>query len=312
MNGKELGRKIRAGATRSLPALMRILPEAAGREVCVWIGWGGHRLVGRDRRLAIRNLSRVYPGWSRDEVELFARVVFAEIGRNAFDFLRYPSLDGSRRDALVRIEGRRILDSARAEGKGVVVVTAHLGCWEILGASLARQGYPLKAMARPIREPRLDAILCRHRSQMGIETISSRALPVAAIRHLKTGGFLGLLADQRIKEGGVVVKFLDQTTRMTDSPARFARAANALIVPVGIRRLQDHRHLVTVLPPLQTENASVAEVTQQVADSLEGLIRKAPEQWIWIHPRWEDGPPAGEAAPLPEEGPRSEEETVCA
>jgi KDO2-lipid IV(A) lauroyltransferase len=254
----------------------------------------------------------VYPGWSRDEVELFARVVFAEIGRNAFDFLRYPSLDGSRRDALVRIEGRRILDSARAEGRGVVVVTAHLGCWEILGASLARQGYPLKAMARPLREPRLDAILCRHRSQMGVETISSRALPVTAIRHLKTGGFLGLLADQRIKEGGVVVKFLDQTTRMTDSPARLARASGAVIVPVGIRRLEDHRHVINVLPPLQTENASVTEVTQQIANSLEGLIRKAPEQWIWIHPRWEDSPRAGEATPVPAQGrSRSDEESVC-
>jgi KDO2-lipid IV(A) lauroyltransferase len=291
---------------------MRILPEAAGREVCVWIGRGGHLLVGRDRRLARANLARVYPGWSRSEVKHFARVVFEEIGRNAFDFLRYPSLSGPRRDDLVRIEGLQSLDRAIAEGKGVVVVTAHLGCWEILAASLARRGYPLKAMARPLREPRLDAELRRHRSLMGVETISSQTRPVAATRHLKAGGLLGVLADQRIKEGGEVVEFLGQTTRMTDAPARLARATDAAIVAVGIRRLEDDSHLLSVLPPLDTGDAPVTEVTRKIADSLGNMIREAPEQWIWIHPRWEDVSPTLEATKSPGQESRSEKETVCA
>jgi KDO2-lipid IV(A) lauroyltransferase len=125
---------------------------------------------------------------------------------------------------------------------------------------------------------------------MGVETLSSKALPISAFRHLRRNGFLGVLADQRIQEGGVVVSFLGQPTRMTDAPARLAMATGAPVVPMGIRRLSHGRHLATVLPPLRSGESpgEVTDLTQAVASSLEQLIRAAPEEWMWIHPRWED------------------------
>jgi len=294
MNVKEFRRRLRLGATQALPRLFRVLPEPLGRGFCVWMGRVGHFLVARDRFLARANLSRVYPEWGENRVRREARRVFEELGRNAYDFLRYPGLSEGARDRLVGLEGREYLDAARAAGRGAILVTAHLGCWEVLAAELARRGYPLKALARPLRERRLDEALLGHRRRMGVETISSEGLPIAALRHLRRGGFLGVLVDQRTKRGGVTVEFLGQRTRMTDGPARLALASGASLVPLGIRRLPDQTHRITVLPGLESDPHSrdAARLTQEIAQALEGQIRGAPEQWMWIHPRWDDPPAA--------------------
>ncbi len=283
---------------RVLPGLLSWLPERAGRELCVWIGRGGHLLVGRDRRLARENLARVYPGWPRDRVEREARRVFEEIGRTAYDFLRYPALRPETRRGLVGFEGREHLDTALGEGRGAVIVTGHLGNWEILAAALVEAGYPLVALARPLREARLDRALREHRLKMGVRTLSSEALPLQALRHLRGGGFLGILADQRIKRGGVTVDFLGQRTRMTEGPARLAMASGAPLIPLGIHRRPDHTHRVTVLPAIRSASGGDAEaLTQDVARALEGLILRTPEQWIWIHPRWKGPAPRAAEAP---------------
>jgi len=250
-----------------------------------------HDLVGRDRRLARANLARVHPEWVPSRVRTEARRVFLEIGRNVYDFLRFADLSGPERERLVELRGEEVLETVRRRGRGAVLVTGHLGCWELLAATLAARGYPLLALARPLREPRLEAALHAHRERMGIRTLSSEALPLGALRHLRGGGFLGVLADQRVKQGGHTVTFLGQETRMAEGPVRLAQAAGAPLVPLGIHRGPDHRHTIRMLPPIDPEG-DARERTQQVADALGRLIREAPEQWVWIHPRWEEMPSA--------------------
>ena len=177
------------------------------------------------------------------------------------------------------------------------MVTGHLGCWEVLAAALVRIGMPLKPFARPLREPRLDKLLNQHRLAMGVETFSTQEPPVQAMRHLSSGGFLGVLVDQRVKERGIVVDFLGQPTRMTKAPARLSVSSGAPMIPVGVQRLSDHTHRISILPPIPPGNGDIQKLTQKVALALEGFIREAPEQWMWIHPRWEErisaSPPKG-------------------
>ena len=311
MNGKELRRWVRLRAVASLPRLLGILPERWGRGFCAAVGRAGHLAVGRDRQLARRNLRRVHPDWSDARIRREAGRVFEEIGRNAYDFLRYPELSEEQRARLVAIEGREHLDAALAAGRGAILVTGHLGSWEVLAAALVREGYPLCSLARPLRERRLDRALAEHRQRMGVRTISSERLPIQALRHLRRGGFLGVLADQRIRRGGVTVEFLGQETRMTAGPARLAAVAGAAIVPLGIHRLADGTHRITVLPPLPVD-ADPFRATQATARALESLIRSAPEQWSWIQPRWEDAPPAPLPACATAGGFREEREDACA
>jgi len=310
MNVKELRRRIRLRTAEFLPGLLRVLPESWGREACGGIGLAGYLLVGRDRRLARGNFSRVHPEWSRGRVEGETRRVFRELGKNVYDFLRYPELDAAARARLVRIPDRTYLDLPRAEGTGAILVTAHLGCWEILAATLVGEGFPLRAMARPMRERRLEQALRDHRRRMGVETIPSEGTARKAVRHLAAGGYLGMLADQRVKQGGEWVTFLGQPTRMADGPARLALAAGVPVIPFGIRRLPDHTHRVEVLPPIRpSAGRSARDLTGEIAGALSELIRLAPREWMWIHPRWE-APRA--PAPPPEPGIRAETEGQCA
>jgi KDO2-lipid IV(A) lauroyltransferase len=117
-----------------------------------------------------------------------------------------------------------------------------------------------------------------------------------------------VLIDQRIRRGGEVVPFLDQPTRLTDAPARLALATGAVLLPTGIRRLSDHRHRVTIRPGRPVEAAdTVAGLTRYLAGEIGALIRTAPEQWMWIHPRWEEVPvPEGGAAAADPAGTREE------
>ena len=285
MYAKELRRKLRAQAACCLPALLAAMPQGMGRELCAGLGWLGFWWVGRDRRLARANLERVYPDWPAERVEATARAVFKELGRNVYDFLRYPDLPETDRRDLIRVEGTEVLEALRAQDRGAVIVTGHFGSWEILAARLVALGYPLMAMARPIKEPRLEDLLSRHRERMGVRTFPSSRSPLAPLRHLRAGGFLGVLVDQRVRSGGTVVRFLGRPTRMTDAPARLALAAHVPLVVVTIRRLSDHRHHACVRPPIEP-NGTPAALTQQLASILETEIRDCPEQWMWFHPRW--------------------------
>ncbi len=287
MYAKELRRKLRAEAACRLPGLLAVLPEGTGRELCAGLGWLGFWWVGRDRRLARANLGRVYSDWPADRVETTARQVFKELGRNVYDFLRYPDLSESARRNLIQVEGTEVLDVLRTEGRGAVIVTGHFGAWEILAARLAALGYPLVAMARPMKERRLEELLSRHRERMGVQTFPSSASPLAAVRHLRRGGFLGVLVDQRVKSGGTVVRFLGRPTRMTDAPARLALATEVPLVVVAIHRLADHRHAARIAPPIEPEGTPTV-LTQLLAMELESEIRACPEQWMWFHPRWTD------------------------
>lgn len=277
-----------------LPGLLGSLPEPVGRELCAWIGRGAHRLIERDRRLARNNLARVF-GWEGGRVRREARMVFEEIGRNVYDFARYPCLSQEARDRLIAVEGGAHLDAAVAAGRGVVLVAPHMGSWELLAAQLARAGYPFLAMARPLREPALDDLLAAHRRRLGFATLPARGGLLRAARHLRRGGVLGVLADQRVRDASsVVVQFLGQPTRMTDGPARLALSTGAAVVPAAIARTDGNSHRILVLPALPgpVAGGGAIALTQQIASAMETLILEAPRQWMWIHPRW----PAAERA----------------
>jgi KDO2-lipid IV(A) lauroyltransferase len=288
MKGKELRRRIRIRTAAALPPVLARLPEPLGREFCAGAGWAAHWLVARDRRLARKNLALVHRDWDAARVRREAREVFLEIGRNVYDFVRYPELGEAGKDRLVEVAGREHLD--RIRGRGALLVTAHWGSFEVLAAHLTRMGYPLTALARPLREAGLDALLVRHRRRMGVATFASTESPRRAVRHLRSGGMLGVLIDHRIRKGGVTVQFFGRPTRVTDGPARLALATGCPILPLGIRRLENNRHRITVRPPLPTPGSGdrVTALTQAAVGALEEMIRTAPRQWIWIHPRWEE------------------------
>lgn len=317
MNGKELSRALRYGLGRVLVAGLTRLPPEVGRAVGAAAGRVGWWTVARDRRLALDNLRHAFPEADERARRRLARRVFEELGRNVFDVAAWPRRSPEYRRRKLRLEGADHLRQALATGRGALLLAAHQGAWELVPVALAAEGFRVQAVARSLREPRLQRWLDGHRRALGVRTIPRGAVSGtrAARRVLEEGESLGILFDHRVRRGGQWVEFFGRPSRFVAGPVRLAWRCGAAIVPVSIVREADGGHRVTLRAPVawpaageeavrpgeapgpaSGKGAVVEEMVRRCVRELEAMIREAPEQWVWIHPRWAERAPAAARA----------------
>jgi len=179
----------------------------------------------------------------------------------------------------------------------VLFLTAHIGAWELSSYAHALYGYPLRYMARPLDNLRLDALVNRYRGLSGNAPIFKNESARAMLRILKDTGTIGILADQNtMPQEGVFVDFFGTPACSTAGIARVALHTGAAVVPgysVWDAALKKYR--LRFEPPLDLVRTGdterdIAENTQLFAKVTEDIIRKYPEQWVWIHARWKTRP----------------------
>ncbi len=222
--------------------------------------------------------------------------VFEEIGKNAADVARFGKLDSSTLDQMIEIEGVEHLDTAYKEGKGVIVLTGHIGNFELLAAYLSLKGYKFSVIGRELYDARLNRLLIKNRESVGLENISSSQDVRRAIKALRAGRLLGVLADQdstRVK--GIFVDFFGRAARTPVGPAFLHLKIGSPIIPVAILREKSEGYRILVKPPLKfksrgEKNKDVRELTQKYTEILEQIIREHPSQWLWMHERWKSRP----------------------
>jgi KDO2-lipid IV(A) lauroyltransferase len=273
--------------------LLAYLPAFLG----LWLGrrlgdlvW---MLLRRRRVLALENLSRAF-GAEMTPADLgrLGRRCFQHLGMNAVEactfFFRPPSVLLSR----VTMDGAEHLRAAAARGSGVLLLTAHLGNWELLAASHVLSGLPLSVVMRPLDNPVLDRLVTRFRLRAGVELISKRRALRDILDALRRGRMVGILLDQNASRAeGVFVPFFGVPASTSKAVAVIALRTGAPVVPVFIRREGGGRHRVEVHPPLlPPPDEDVAVYTAAFNRAIEGAIRRAPEQWFWVHARWKTRP----------------------
>ncbi|MDJ0522444.1 MAG: lysophospholipid acyltransferase family protein [Planctomycetota bacterium] len=181
------------------------------------------------------------------------------------------------------------LEAEHAAGRGGIVVTAHLGNWEVGALSVRRRGIPLRALARPLRNPAFERWLERRRG--GAEALIRKTGGLRdAIRQLRGGGWVALLADQNAGRHGLFVPFFGLTASTYPTPALLAgRLGVPLYLGVCLRRPKGRGFDVHLerLPEPEDVKAATADLNRRV----EAWIRKAPEQYNWAHRRWKTRPP---------------------
>ncbi|MDE2845128.1 MAG: lysophospholipid acyltransferase family protein [Gemmatimonadota bacterium] len=277
-------------AVCAIIGLMNALPRQLALSVGGWIGGLAYLAARGPRRLALSNLTLAYgEAQSHGQIRRLGRTVFRELGRNVVDVARLPRVTEENVDGLVRADGLSHLESAYGEGKGVVAVSAHLGNFELMGAFLALKGYAVTVVAAPLYDARLDALLRENRVRSGLEVVSRDRATTAILRALRKGHVVGLLVDQDTRGAGIAVPFFGHPARTPTGPAVLADRTGAPIVPMAIHRLPDDTHLVTVRPPIRPTGRTREDVettTRAYTGELERFIRKAPEQWVWMHDRW--------------------------
>jgi KDO2-lipid IV(A) lauroyltransferase len=245
------------------------------------------------RKVTLDNLRHAFPELPEVERRRIARGAYRNMALAAFESL-IPTVHPERR---VVWENRELLDRALAEGRGVLVATAHFGGWELLGTALARQGLPLHAVVRPLRGA-LNEQLVRARVESGLRLIAARGAIRGMIRALAEGGVVCMLIDQVMPlHRGVFVPFFGRPASTSPGLSAAARRTGApVLVAVSIRDRDALRvHLEGPFPVRHSDDidADIRAHTAEITAAIERLIRQHPEQWLWLHRRWKVQPPPG-------------------
>lgn len=285
---------------RALFASFRALPLGLGLRLGAALGLVAYLLLRPQRQVAMRNLALAFPEWPAARRRAVLRESCRNLGRLAVEVTHLDRLSRESLMARVDVPQRQLWERLLAERqqRGIVVLTAHFGNWELLAYWHGSLGYPVSLIHRRLRNPLIDQWLIRWRARAGIRSIPKRAAARDALRVLRQGGILAVPGDQnQVFSFGVFVDFFGVPACTTSGPVRLAQHAGAPLVPVFIRRSRTTgRHVLEVWPPVELVDTGdraqdLITNTQRCTAVIEDMIRRYPEQWIWFHKRWKTRPP---------------------
>ncbi|MGH9387683.1 MAG: lysophospholipid acyltransferase family protein [Vicinamibacterales bacterium] len=265
--------------------LLRFLPRKAAialsyivADLCL--------LLFTARRQAIdQNLARTAPSSGRSERRQLRRATFRHFAGIWVDFLRVPLLT---RQAILDLVGwntRRNLDAALEQGKGTVIVAAHVGALDLAGIYLAARGYPISVVVEDIAPP-LYRVWRRYRASTGMRVLSRRHGAVAAYRALRRGEIVAVVADRLIDGPRLEVDFCGDRRVVPLGPAAIAGRTGAPVVFLQITRRDDASGYDLVTTPAMAPTGTTEEVTRSIAAELARIVRRFPEQWFVFEAGW--------------------------
>jgi KDO2-lipid IV(A) lauroyltransferase len=280
------------------------VPLSAAHAIGRALGTLFYLLAARQRRRAVRNLIQCFPALSRADARRTARRVFGNIGVNQLEMLRWLAGRADELKARIAVTGLEHLEEARAGGAGVIVLTAHVGNWDLLALWAASQ-WPLTIISKDIKHSVLNAFWMEQRRQAGLRIVAARNSYRACLAALRRGEMLGFVLDQNmIRRDGIFVDFFGRPACTTPGLAMLSAHAGAPVMPAFMLRRRDGRHEVRMLPllapPASRKPDAIAAATQQYTRLIEKVVRQHADQWIWMHRRWRTQPRAPqEAGPQP-------------
>ena len=291
-----------AGCVRWLP--WRVV-AGLGRALGVVV----YALDGSRRRVTLDNLARAFPGRPAAERARIARGVFRHFGRMLFEFLKFSAIEPEEMLARAEFEGEEYVRQAYAGGRGVFLLTAHFGCWEVHGLVHALRLAPIGVMARPLDNPLLHGLLERARQCTGNFVIYRKGGIRRTLRAIESGQAVAMLIDQHIHGPDAVhVNYFNRPAATTTALAALALRTGAPVVPVFTVPTTPGRYRMiyerAVDVPAADSADPIREFTQRCTHVQEMYVRRHPELWLWMHRRWRDAATSAESArdPFPAGG----------
>ena len=274
-----------------------VLPRRLARGFAASVASLLFSLQPKLRKTAEFNLRLAFPDWTDEQHKDATRKMVRNLGWMAAEFARFPRLTKENIEKVVILEGHANFLEGLRRGKGVLYLTGHIGAWELSSFAHALYGYPLHYMARPLDNQRLDALVNKYRCASGNRPIFKNESARVMLKILKDSGTVGILADQNtMPEEGVFVNFFGKSACTTTGLARVALHTGAAVVPgyaYWDESIQKYR--LRFEPPVELIRTGdierdVFENTQRFTKVIEEIIRKHPDQWVWIHQRWKNRP----------------------
>jgi Kdo2-lipid IVA lauroyltransferase/acyltransferase len=274
-----------------------VLPRSLARSLAAAIAGMLLALRPKLRKTAEVNLRIGFPEWSDAQRAATIRGMVRNLGWMAAEFARFPKYSKENIEQLVVLDGHENFLEGQRRGKGVLYLTGHIGAWELSSFAHALYGYPLHYMARPVDNKKVDDLVNGYRCLSGNRPIFKNESARAMLKILKEAGTVGILADQNtMPDEAVFVDFFGKPASTTTGIARVALHTDAAVVPgYAVWDASLGKYRLRFEPPVElirtgdTER-DVRENTQKFTKVLEEIIRKYPEQWVWVHGRWNTRP----------------------
>lgn len=290
-------------ALRGAIGALGLLPLERAGSLGERLGALGYRPLGLRRAVAERQVAAAFPGLPPEESARIARASFEHLGRATVEA---ALLSGAPRervlDMVEAVDGWATLESALARGSGCILVTGHLGNWELGGAYLAARGVPIDVIVRSMSNPLFDRYLSESRARTGVVLVREPDAVRRTPRSLREGRCMVMLADQGVLGlASTFVPFFGRPAKTPRGPAVFAlRMKVPLVFGVALRQPSGRYRLS--FEPVTVEDTGHRErdvevIVRQYTKVLERWVRRAPEQYFWQHRRWKRQP-AGTPADL--------------
>lgn len=280
-------------ALAGLRIVARILPAGAAGNCGAATG----RLIGRIWRrrsqIASDNLRRAFPDWDETRVDTVVRSVFANFGRTAFEILRITPSTSRALQSSVDAPSMDFMENAQRGGKGAILMSGHIGNWELLAGYLRACGYPIDVVVKPMRNPLSDALYNARRRELQLGIIHTQTATRGIVQALRDRRLVAILADQHAGDDGVEVMFFGRKVSTPRGPAVLALKYGCPIITGCMIRTSTGRFRMEIDGPLTyratgNQDDDVRAITQEFTLRLENHIRKYPDQWLWTHRRWRD------------------------
>jgi KDO2-lipid IV(A) lauroyltransferase len=280
-----------------LKALM-LMPRGAAISAGRLVALAAYYLHGRLRRVGYRNLALAMPELGEAERRVIVRGVFTNLGRLLGEFTQFPKIRRENISELVEYDGFENYSRASDRGRGVLMLTGHIGAWELCAFAQGVYGHPLSFLVRPLDNPLLDRMVRQYRELSGNRTIDKNRAVKSVLEILRGGRDVGLLIDANtMPDQGVFCDFFGMPACSTTGLAVFALRAEAPVVPgflIWDERLKKHR--LCFEPEIQLIRTGdfkeeVMLNTARFTKVIEEYARRYPDQWLWVHKRWHTRPP---------------------
>jgi len=245
----------------------------------------------RDRRFVKNNLKIIFPEKSNQEIRKINMMVFRNFAKYLVDFFRFEKINPDYIKKNVKLENIHYFDDALAGGKGAVVLTAHLGNWELGGVVIAQLGYPFWVVALPHKIKKVNDFFDRQRSRKGVKVIATGKAVRSCITEIRNNHMVGLVGDRDFSEKGILVNLFGKPAHFPEGPAALSLLTGALIVPGFMLRNPDDSFTLRIEKPIEfkpSENKEkdTKDLINIYSNIFENYIRKYPQQWYVFRRFW--------------------------
>lgn len=252
-------------------------------------------IVKKRRNVTFENLKNAFPEKKEEEIKKIAHGAYRQFSRMMFEYARFPKFSDKEILKKVKLENEHVLKDSLNRGRGAIIVSGHFGNWELMGASMSLNGYPVSLLVGEQKNKQVDEMMNKFRQDKGLGIIKMGIAARGVIKTVKENKFIALLSDQDAGKNGVFVDFFGRKASTPGGTAAFALKTGADVI-FGVTIRNDKCRHTVVLEKIDFEDIAdnkkdaIRELSQRYTARLEYYARKHPDHYFWMHKRWKTRP----------------------